>query len=329
MVLTMFKLNISLSPANILNSLTHNLIHGATLYFWGAIATIAYDMLTGDDDDAADQSMDAGAAATRQQTKISGEQWDHYKANFQPLEEELADEVSGEADTQGAADKVSNDVVQSFAKAREITKRNNARLGLNPASGAANETNRLNSLDMAKAKAFGMNNAREAEEQKHFSKKMAVTQLGKGLPGTAMNGLNASANQHNAQARMYGDAAAGTAKLISGLPWDKMGGSSDSSGGGSTYSGFSGSHEQGQSNFDNMNFDDISADSEHFADGGEVDGAGTGISDSIPAKLSDGEYVVPADVVQKKGTEFFDKLLDQHHTPAEMQARGLPTSQVA
>lgn len=44
-----------------------------------------------------------------------------------------------------------------------------------------------------------------------------------------------------------------------------------------------------------------------------VEGPGTGTSDSIPAMLSDGEYVIPADVVRAKGEEFFDRLLDQYH----------------
>lgn len=38
-----------------------------------------------------------------------------------------------------------------------------------------------------------------------------------------------------------------------------------------------------------------------FADGGHVQGAGTGTSDSIPAMLSNGEYVIKASAVQKYG----------------------------
>jgi hypothetical protein len=62
------------------------------------------------------------------------------------------------------------------------------------------------------------------------------------------------------------------------------------------------------------------------SDGGIIEGPGDGISDSIPGfgpdgpiAVSDGEYIIPADVVLKKGTDFFDKLLEQNHTPAEMQ----------
>lgn len=46
---------------------------------------------------------------------------------------------------------------------------------------------------------------------------------------------------------------------------------------------------------------------------------GSGIDDQVPAQLSVGEFVIPADVVQKKGVEFFEKLLQKYHTPAAQQ----------
>lgn len=51
-------------------------------------------------------------------------------------------------------------------------------------------------------------------------------------------------------------------------------------------------------------------------------GDGSGVDDAVPAMLSDGEYVIPADVVRKKGEEFFDKLIEKYHTPAAEQRRG-------
>lgn len=73
-----------------------------------------------------------------------------------------------------------------------------------------------------------------------------------------------------------------------------------------------------------------------MADGGEVQalpemddgfvdtgmGDGSGIDDTVPAALSDGEYVIPADVVRIKGEEFFDRLLEKYHTPAAQQRAG-------
>lgn len=48
-------------------------------------------------------------------------------------------------------------------------------------------------------------------------------------------------------------------------------------------------------------------------------GDGSGVDDAVPAQLSDGEYVIPADVVRIKGEEFFDKLIEKYHTPAAQQ----------
>lgn len=79
-------------------------------------------------------------------------------------------------------------------------------------------------------------------------------------------------------------------------------------------------------------------DPRYFADGGDVQpqralpftqdgdvdtgmGDGSGVDDTVPAYLSDGEYVIPADVVRKKGEEFFDKLIEKYHTPAAQQRR--------
>lgn len=48
------------------------------------------------------------------------------------------------------------------------------------------------------------------------------------------------------------------------------------------------------------------------ASGGMIRGPGTATSDSIPARLSDGEYIIPAAVVKAIGRDFFDKLLAMH-----------------
>jgi hypothetical protein len=71
-----------------------------------------------------------------------------------------------------------------------------------------------------------------------------------------------------------------------------------------------------------------------MADGGDVDdgrnsdgfvntgmGDGSGIDDTVPIMASDGEYVIPADVVRIKGQEFFDRLVAKYHVPAEEQRR--------
>ena len=49
------------------------------------------------------------------------------------------------------------------------------------------------------------------------------------------------------------------------------------------------------------------------AQGGLIEGPGTDTSDSIPANLSNGEYIIPADVVRQLGSNYFDRLVSKHN----------------
>jgi hypothetical protein len=55
------------------------------------------------------------------------------------------------------------------------------------------------------------------------------------------------------------------------------------------------------------------------ADGGPISGPGTGISDSITRQVSDGEFVLSADVVDAIGIEKLKALQNKYHTPAAVQ----------
>src|SRR5678815_3694648 len=57
-------------------------------------------------------------------------------------------------------------------------------------------------------------------------------------------------------------------------------------------------------------------------------GDGSGIDDQVDIKASKGEYIIPADVVRKKGEEFFDKLKEKYHTPAVEQREDAHTQNV-
>jgi hypothetical protein len=57
------------------------------------------------------------------------------------------------------------------------------------------------------------------------------------------------------------------------------------------------------------------------ASGGMVRGPGGPVDDKIPAMLSNGEYVLPADTVQRIGKGKLDKLVDATHTPAAIQRK--------
>jgi len=60
-----------------------------------------------------------------------------------------------------------------------------------------------------------------------------------------------------------------------------------------------------------------------FATGGMVSGPGTGTSDSIPARLSNGEFVQPAAAVSYYGADFMESIRNRSFNPAGEVASGL------
>lgn len=54
---------------------------------------------------------------------------------------------------------------------------------------------------------------------------------------------------------------------------------------------------------------------------GRVKGPGGPVDDKVPAMLSNGEYVLPADTVAKIGTKNLDQLVRETHTPASVQRK--------
>ena len=62
-----------------------------------------------------------------------------------------------------------------------------------------------------------------------------------------------------------------------------------------------------------------------YAGGGHVKGAGTSTSDSIPAMLSNGEYVMPAKATQEYGTGFLDMMRDLKLPKRKFNSGGLAT----
>lgn len=94
------------------------------------------------------------------------------------------------------------------------------------------------------------------------------------------------------------------------------GATSDDGGLGATAgSGNSGGDDgAGSSGGEGSSGDGSGSSGDGYRNGGAIDGPGSGTSDSIHAMVSDGEYIIPADVVEKMGVEFFDHLRDSFHS---------------
>ena len=65
-----------------------------------------------------------------------------------------------------------------------------------------------------------------------------------------------------------------------------------------------------------MIFDQVVETASEFAGSGPVEGPGTGMSDSIPARLSDGEFVITAKATEEIGPDKLQGMMEQ----AEMDA---------
>lgn len=59
-------------------------------------------------------------------------------------------------------------------------------------------------------------------------------------------------------------------------------------------------------------------------DGGMVHGKGGPVDDKVPAKLSPGESVLPADTTAAIGPHNVQAMIDETHTPAHLQRQGVP-----
>ena len=65
-------------------------------------------------------------------------------------------------------------------------------------------------------------------------------------------------------------------------------------------------------------FDKVVTTASEFSGAGEVEGPGTGVSDSIPARLSDGEFVVTEEATSEIGADNLQTMMDD----AEKRASG-------
>jgi hypothetical protein len=147
---------------------------------------------------------------------------------------------------------------------------------------------------------------------------LGLTSLAPGLTASGLGGSAAGAGEADP------GVAAGTQDALTGFLGlndnfgtsapDSNSGQTGAEGGGIGGSGNSAGSSDAPGGIGGSNGGDAVA-----ADGGKMKGPGTGISDSIHARLSDGEYVLSKDVVDIVGVPFLDSLQHRFHTPAAIQ----------
>lgn len=271
------------------------------------------------------------------QNAFADDQNKSYKENFQPIEKQVA----SDAMSYDSADNVARrsgiagaDVTQSYSNVTQQNARNLARYGLNPNSSAFAATNdrllRSQALDTAGAQT----GAAFDTQDKAISLRAGAANFGRNMPNTASNfyssGTNSGNSALNANTTAANTAMAGANVMNNGFGTAIQG---NSSAGNLMLGQYSGAMQGYQANATAQSgmYQGLGtlaglaiskADGGHIHEGeGHVRGIGGPVDDKIPAMLSNGEYVIPADVVRAKGVEFFDKIKDKYHTPAAVQRR--------
>ena len=286
-----------------------------------------------------EQNLDLSAKAGVR----ADETYDFYKTNGRPVVEKTLKEA-GDWDSQGNIDaargRATADVAQGFEGAEQQSQRALTRMGINPSSGRFMAVQQRLAADKAAAMAGAGTNAEEGRRVQGVGMRQQASNIAQGLPAQSL--------AQGAQSSVTGVAAAGVAGAGGAQNLDlgrtALSGMNMGAGiYGSAANGYGNIYGQASTNASNANATSSNNAAgwgnlignglqtwlgpTGKADGGRIEGPGTGTSDSVPAvnrdthqpiQLSNGEYIMSADTVRAKGTKFFDDLQAKHHKPVNI-----------
>lgn len=289
----------------------------------------------------------------RRQQEFADEQNQYYKSTFRPVEEQTVRDAMN-YDSQANIDRrmgiAAANVNQQFSNAAGQQARTLSRYGINPNSSAFARENAKLTNQQALAAAGAQTGAAFDTMDRGIALRAGAANFGRNMPNTAAqyySGANASGqNAGNVSAQGMSTAAQGVGTMGQGYNSFFQGNTAA----GNLMLGDFNARMQGYNaqqaatgqlfgaigTYAGLKLRDggyIDAKGIRMADGGnvhrgpgKVDGPGGPVDDKVPAMLSDGEYVIPADVVKAKGVEFFEKLKQKYHTPAAQQRMGVRRS---
>ena len=283
--------------------------------------------------DSTEGIMNRQLGLAEKESARSDDYYNYAKQTFRPVEQAIARDAMNFNTGQYAKDlaaKAGTDINTGFENARSQGMRTLSRMGVRPDSGAFASTVGKLASDQALGLANAQTNAYLTADSMKRGALTNAAAVGKGYPGTSQGSSQlASGNYAGANNSMnQTQGLINQGAMIPGQYYSNAMNANNSAAG-NLNMGF-------QNQFANYNAQAMQsaailnaggsyfggrADGGGIRSGGTVEGPGTGISDSIPAMLSKGEYVVPKDVVERKGVEFFDKLLEKYHMPAAEQKR--------
>lgn len=302
---------------------------------WQKERAAATDALTGN-------LVKAQTDLANTQAQQSKDTYSRYQTNFAPLENTIAENAKNfdtEAERERYAGQASADVNNAFQNVEKQNIRSQARYGLRPNANALAAIDSQVRANQAAQTAGAMTAARYNARDTGYARQLQAVEVGKGLPVTATGEATgatqgfSNASNMNATANASYNAGLNTSLGFTNSGVNALGTAANGYNALNNYNAnIYGMQSQQAASLLNFGGAMYGGSQGWFkADGGEIDttndnepkglvfGPGSTTSDSVPAMLSKGEYVIPADVVKAKGIQFFDKLLEKHHTPAEIQ----------
>lgn len=281
------------------------------------------------------QIMDTQLPMMEEQWRISQEDRQRYEDLYQPLEEEYLTKTS-EWDSPGRrneqAAKAQAEVASQFESQRQNALQRLESYGVDPSQTRNAALDVGVRIEQAKAQALAAQTARDQTEREGIGMQGETINVGRGLPSQGLQ--YAGSALAASQAAQSGGAAWQGAGNAMGNPGSWMGQSNQAIGtwGNTLNAGYQNQMQAHDANSRNSPLNLVGGLAGAyigagmpgmFAEGGEaaipeystrthgpnVQGPGGPKDDAIPARLSDGEYVIPEEIVRRKGTEFFDKLI--------------------
>lgn len=284
--------------------------------------------------------------------KLRADEYAAYeRSTFRPVEQALVDQArkyNTESKREELASTASADVAQAFDVARDQQNRQLSAAGIRPNSGRFAALNQTMLTQEALARAGAQNTARSMATDKGTALMYDAAGLGRNLAtnastayGVSLNAGQGARQSASAPGEMMGrgfqgataaNQAAiggyGTAGNIYGQEFNaRMQGynaqqqaNADMWSGIGKFGGMAFGKAMGWADGGQVHRGLRLADGAHVG-AGRVSGPGGPVDDKIPAMLSNGEYVLPADTVKKIGKGKLDKLVKDTHTPAAVQRK--------
>lgn len=277
---------------------------------------------------AGNRSMPFVTEAGGELKKWGEEDWARFKESYRPVADALVDDANQAPDYNRYEKEATLSAARGIGDANAAIRGDVSRSGAGPSSGRFAAASMKAAGARGATEGLGQVMGRQAADQLATNKKLGAIDMGRPDPSSSVAGLGlvirggqdygkygtAIGRQAN---ESMGDAAKGIGKMIGrnyrtdtgpkltnpSDGWGDVG--SDDNGG---YNGGDGGTYGGGGDY---------GDAPSFADGGVIRGPGTGRSDSIPAvidgrlpaRVSNGEYRISADVVSVIGKRRLDSLI--------------------